>query len=126
MPKARQGHFLKEWRQYLGLTQGKFAQYVGMSSSNYNYLEGGKIGYTQASLEMIAEKLDVTPAVLLSTNPLLPEEDDHSLGWEMDRAFETLNPANQMLAIELITTLSKNQSRLDLARFSLTKKINAK
>jgi transcriptional regulator with XRE-family HTH domain len=52
------------------MNQKQFAERVGMSVSNYNYLESGRIGYTQKSLEAIAEALDVTPASLLSRDPV--------------------------------------------------------
>jgi transcriptional regulator with XRE-family HTH domain len=119
MAAVRKSHFLKEWRQYMGMTQGEFARYVGMSSSNYNYLEGGKIGYTQNSLEMIADKLEVTPATLISVDPLLPEHEshNHTLGGQLDRIFEELSVTNQVLAIDLVSTLRKHQVRNLFARF---------
>ncbi len=113
MTTERKGHFLKEWRQSMDMTQGKFAQYVGMSSSNYNYLEAGKIGYTQASLEMIADKLEVTPAELISVNPLMPEKEysNDTLERQLDRAFEQLSVTNKLIAIDILETLNRHQVR---------------
>lgn len=70
MSVRNRGHFIKEWRESVEMTQKQFAEHVGMSLSNYNYLESGRIGYTQASLESIASALEIRPSALLSVNPL--------------------------------------------------------
>lgn len=87
------------------MTQKEFAAYVGLSPSNYNYLERGEIGYTQTSLETIAKALEIAPAMLLSVNPLEPapdDENDPSLSNQAVRIMESMNATNQMLSLELL------------------------
>lgn len=92
MNDIQRGHFLKEWRTSMKMNQAEFATYVGLSASNYHYLEAGKIGYTQKSLETIARALEVTPADLLSRNPL--EAAPLSGDPEMDEFYEVIEILN--------------------------------
>jgi transcriptional regulator with XRE-family HTH domain len=115
MADEERHHFLKEWREHMQMNQSEFAQYVGMSTSNYNSLELGRIKYTQDSLEKIARKLEVLPAELLSRNPLEPEtfheEDRDTLEWRVMDAFSGLKHSNQLLALDLINALGKHELR---------------
>ena len=61
--------FLKEWREYRGLTQVELGEKVGMSESNISQLERGLQGYSER-LEDLAAALDTEPGFLLSINPL--------------------------------------------------------
>lgn len=113
------GHFLKEWRQSLGMNQKQFAEHVGISISNYNYLEAGRIGYTQKTLEAIAEALNVRPAALLSRNPLAEmaaqERYIVSPREELDEVVESLNDDS----IELLRDLASTLRRRELAKWSV-------
>lgn len=113
------GHFLKEWRQSLGMNQKQFAEHVGISISNYNYLEAGRIGYTQKTLEAIAEALSVSPASLLSRNPLaeMAAQERHigSPREELEEVVDSLSDDS----IELLLDLTKTLRRRELAKWSV-------
>jgi transcriptional regulator with XRE-family HTH domain len=66
----RRRHFIKEWRKYRELTQDQLADRVGVAVSTISQLEGSKQGYSQATLEALAEALRCEPADLLMRNPL--------------------------------------------------------
>ena len=114
------GHFLKEWRRYMRMNQAQFAAYVGLSTSNYNYLEAGKIGYTQKSLETIARALEVAPADLLSLNPLEPPPPpgDAELN-ELFRTVEELSHEHLEMLSEIAGMFLRRQQANRLRSLSL-------
>jgi|SRR5690606_1413332 len=118
MTTRSEGHFIKQWRQSMQMTQKEFAAYVGLSPSNYNYLERGEIGYTQTSLETIARALEITPAMLLSVNPLDPVDDDEgdepTMAHQAMRMIEGMNVTNQMLSLELLRAVMGFEARRTL------------
>lgn len=66
---ARRRLYLKEWREYRGLTQEQLAERVGMSVSNVSQLERGLQGYSQDGLEKLAEALQCEPGHLHMVDP---------------------------------------------------------
>lgn len=68
-PRQRRRIFVKEWRNYRGLTQEQLAERVGMSKGNISQLEQGVQGYSQEGLEAIAEALQCDPGQLLNVDP---------------------------------------------------------
>jgi transcriptional regulator with XRE-family HTH domain len=62
-------HKIKAWRKYKGLTANALADKAGVSASMISHLEQGKAGYTQKTLEALAEALDVLPCMLLCIEP---------------------------------------------------------
>jgi len=63
-------HFIREWRQYRGLSIEQLAAKVKLSTSMISQLERGKTGYTQNTLERVAIALDCEPWQLLAcANP---------------------------------------------------------
>lgn len=65
--------FIRQWRKYRNLTIEKLADRIGMSNGNLSNIETGKTGYSQETLEDIAEALRCDPADLLMRNPADPE-----------------------------------------------------
>jgi len=61
--------FLKEWRQYRGLTQEQLAERTGMSVGNISQLERGLQGYSAEGLESLADALRCEPGHLLIVDP---------------------------------------------------------
>lgn len=59
-------HFIREWRQYQQLSIEQLAAKVGLSTSMISQLERGKSGYTQSTLEKVADALDCEPWQLLA------------------------------------------------------------
>lgn len=121
MNKLKTGHFLKEWRQSMEMTQKEFADHVGLSMSNYNYLEAGKVGYTQKSLETIARALEVTPADLLSVNPLNPigPNSDPDIWDEFYDKFQHLSYDHQKMLKDIVGVFSSHEQSKIFARMRL-------
>src|SRR5581483_2652528 len=65
--------FLKQWREYRGLSQERLAERIGRSVGQISQLERGLIGYTQETLELLADALLCDPADLIMRNPQDPE-----------------------------------------------------
>lgn len=112
MTEKAQGHYLKAWRQYMQMSQAEFARYVGMSTSNYNYLETGRVAYTQKSLETIARALERSPADLLSINPLKPVRQFHDPEiQEFLHQFDRLTPDSQQVVVDLVSVMTNRQNK---------------
>lgn len=65
--------FIRQWRKKRGLTLETCAERSGMSKGNLSNIERGKTGYSQATLEAIANALQCDPVDLLIRNPTDPE-----------------------------------------------------
>lgn len=78
--KQRRRIFLKEWREYRGLTQEVLADRAGMTVSNISQLERGLQGYSDEGLERLAFALRCEPGHILTVNPL--DEDGIWSLWE--------------------------------------------
>lgn len=61
--------FLKEWREYRGLTQEQAADRLDMDRSNLSRVERGQIPYSQGLLEAAAEAYMCEPWDILNVNP---------------------------------------------------------
>lgn len=62
-------HFIREWRKYRQLNQEQLAGRLNVAVSTISQIETGKQGYSQPTLEALAEALSCSPADLLSVNP---------------------------------------------------------
>ncbi len=62
-------HFIKEWRKHRGLTQQRLADRLGFTHGAVSQLERGLVGYTQPTLEALADALQCEPADLLWRDP---------------------------------------------------------
>jgi transcriptional regulator with XRE-family HTH domain len=71
--RPRKKTFIREWREFRGLTQDVLADRLHMSKAQLSRIETGKQPYTQDFLEVCAESLKTEPASLLMRNP--KEED---------------------------------------------------
>lgn len=65
----RRRHFIKEWRKHRKMTQEQLAERIGVAVSTISQLETMKQGYSQPTLEAIADVLDCEPADLLMRKP---------------------------------------------------------
>lgn len=92
--------FIREWREYMGLTQVQLANRLEgvIGQSNLSRLERGEYAYTQGTLEAIAEALGCEPADLIGRLPGAP----HELTLLVNR----LSPEAKAKAIEIIKVLS--------------------
>lgn len=62
-------YYFKEWRKFRGLTQEDLADRVGASAPSISQLERGIQGFTNSTLEAVADALQCSPADLLGVNP---------------------------------------------------------
>ena len=92
-------HFIREWREFRGLSQERLAERVDLSVSSISQLENGKQGYRQATLEALANAMQCRPGDLLMRNPLTEDAP-----WSI---WDTLKPAQKRQAIALIEALQK-------------------
>lgn len=65
--------FIREWRKHRNLTLEQLADRLSMTNPHLSMLERGLRGYTQETLERIAEALQTDVASLLMRNPTDPE-----------------------------------------------------
>jgi transcriptional regulator with XRE-family HTH domain len=65
--------FIREWREYRGLTVSPLAEKASMSDSRLSMLERGEKSYTHGSLEVLATALKTDAAALVTLNPSGPE-----------------------------------------------------
>jgi len=65
--------FIRQWREYRGLTLEQLAARVGTTHATISRIERGKQPYSQPLLEAIADALGTDPASLLMRNPRDPE-----------------------------------------------------
>jgi transcriptional regulator with XRE-family HTH domain len=101
IPKLRKWRrtFVKEWREYRGLTQEQLAERVGMSKSNISQLEQARQGYSAEGLEKLADALRCEPAHLLMVDPT---KDD-----AMWAIWERAKEGERKMIIELAKTVVK-------------------
>lgn len=62
-------HFIAEWREARGLNRAELARAIGASKPTITTLEEHQTPYSQHTLELIADALDVHPAWLILAPP---------------------------------------------------------
>lgn len=65
--------FLREWRIHRNLTQQRLADRVSLSKPFISEMERGKKGYSQETLEALAEALMCEPVDLIMRDPTSPD-----------------------------------------------------
>ena len=95
----RRRTFIKEWREYRGLTQEALADRVEMSVSNISQLEQGRQGYSQAGLEAIADALQCDVGQLLTIDPTK----DQAM-WSI---WEQARPGERKMIVDIASTIVK-------------------
>jgi transcriptional regulator with XRE-family HTH domain len=75
IPKKRQFRrtYIREWRKHRNKTLEQLAEAMDMTASHFSMLERGQRGYTQETLEAIADALQTDAASLLMRNPADPD-----------------------------------------------------
>jgi len=68
--QERPTYYFKQWRKYRGLTQEMLAERIHATPSTISQLETGKQGFTNSTLEALAEALNCQPGDLLMRDPL--------------------------------------------------------
>ena len=70
MPGGKPAHFIREWREYRGLTQQRLADRLEITKGALSNVETGKSGYTEPMLKALAYALLCEPADLIVRNPM--------------------------------------------------------
>lgn len=68
-PRLRRKHFIREWREYRGLTQEQAAERIGMSYTSVGRIENSQVPYSQDFLEAAAFAYNCEPWDLLNRDP---------------------------------------------------------
>ena len=98
-PKFRRT-FIRQWRQKRGLTLEQLAARLDdMAPSNLSMLERGLRGYTQPTLERIADELGTDVASLLMRDPT-----DSEALWSI---WEHAKPGQRLQIVEIAKTITK-------------------
>src|SRR5689334_3879196 len=75
-PKAkrlRRPIFLRQWRIYRNLTQEQLAERTHLSIGTISGLENGTVGYSDESLNILADALNCDPGHILMVDPSKPD-----------------------------------------------------
>jgi transcriptional regulator with XRE-family HTH domain len=68
-PSRRRRHFIREWREFRGLTQERLADMLGTTKTSISRIESLKQSYTQEFLEACADALGTHAGALLMRMP---------------------------------------------------------
>lgn len=101
--RERSRYFFKEWRKYRGYTQEQLGEMTGLGAPSISQLENGKQGFTDSTLEALANALQCTPGDLLMRNPL-----DDEAPWSI---WENIKPENRSQAIRVLKTFEDGSSK---------------
>lgn len=94
-PSRKSRNFIREWREHRGMTQERLAELARLSVPTISNIESGAHGYSQRSLEAIAEALDAATGDLLSRRPGVVELADELAALEPN----TLKQALQIIRV---------------------------
>lgn len=90
-------YYFREWRKHRGLTQEALASRVGLSTPSISQIETGKQGFTDSTLEALADALSCEPGDLLMRDPT-----DAEAPWSL---WESLTPDQRQTGIKLLKAL---------------------
>ena len=96
--RARHRYFFKEWRKFRNLTQEQLGARMEMTGSSISQLENGKQGFSDSTLEAMAEALACHPGDLLMRNPL-----DTEAPWSI---WDRLGPTQRKQALAVLHALA--------------------
>jgi transcriptional regulator with XRE-family HTH domain len=102
-PRFKKGpprHFIRAWRKHRHLTQEQLASRVEMSTASISQLENGHQGYSQSTLEALAEALSCQPGDLLMRDPTVGEA-----AWSL---LDSLKPETRRQALAMLRALKES------------------
>lgn len=91
--------FIAQWRDFRGLTQEQLANRLEMTQPHLSMLENGRRGYTQETLEAVAEALQTDVASLLMRNPSDPDAI-----WSI---WDNAKPGERQMIVDIARTVTK-------------------
>jgi transcriptional regulator with XRE-family HTH domain len=95
--------FIREWRQHRNLTLEQLAGRMEMTASHFSMLERGQRGYTQETLEAIAEALQTDTGSLIMRNP-----QDNDAIWSL---WEQAKLGERQMITEIARTIVKTGTK---------------
>jgi transcriptional regulator with XRE-family HTH domain len=98
----RRIYFFKQWRKHRGLTQETLGERIGLTPSSISQLETGKQGFTDSTLEAIADALNCSPGDLLMRDPL--SEDSV---WSIHDQLQRASPEKRQQVIDFVEFVMK-------------------
>lgn len=104
--RRRQKHFLKEWREYLNLTQEAAADRIGVTQSKLSRIEGYKTPYDQDFLEEAAIAYGVSTASLIMRDPT-----DKDSIWTIQEQLLKATPEQQHEILYIVDYVLKSGTR---------------
>lgn len=94
---AGQGHHLKAWRKYRGLTQEQLAERIGIARSYLTKIERGDRRYDQPFLEAAADALRCSVADIIMRDPT-----DSEALWSL---WDGLTPPERIRAVAVLKAM---------------------
>lgn len=91
--------YIQQWRIARGLNQEQLAERLDMTQSNLSMLENGRRGYTQETLEAIADALQTDVASLLMRDPSQPDAI-----WSI---WDNAKPGERRMILDIAKTITK-------------------
>lgn len=88
--------YFREWRKFRGLTQKEVAARCGITDGTISFLENRQAGYSQFTLEAVANALDCYPSELLAFEPT-----DASIEQEIGRVCKMIPFEEKRLLLEM-------------------------
>lgn len=101
---ARRPIFVRQWREFRGLSQETLADRLDMSAAQLSRIETGKQPYTQDFLEAAAEALMADVPTLLLRDPSKDDPNDPNSIWSL---WDHAKPAERRLIVGLAKTVTK-------------------
>lgn len=103
-PIPRRRHYLKEWREFRGLTLEQASERMEINHGTLSRIENSKSPYNQDFLERAALAYGCDPVDFLRNDPMRPEV-------ELDKATKLLSkatPEQRAKALELLEVFLKS------------------
>jgi transcriptional regulator with XRE-family HTH domain len=104
-PRQRRRHYIKEWREFRGLTQERVSERLDVSPTTWGRIETNKVPYNQDFLEEAAEALNCEPWDLLNRNPFRAGEVVDAEG-----VFRSADPDTKRQITEFIEFVTRKAS----------------
>lgn len=102
--KAR--HFIRQWRQYRGLTLEQLAERIDVTHGALSQLERGLVNYTQPMLEALAYGLRCTPADLLMRDPMREDA-----AWSIVDHLKRASPDRQRAILRVVSAMFEEDDK---------------
>lgn len=101
--QERPTYYFKQWRKFRGLTQEMLAERIHATPSTISQLETGKQGFTNSTLEALADALNCQPGDLLMRDPLKTDA-----VWSLRDKFSKATPELQQRITYLVEVLLRD------------------